>query len=815
MNGIGTGTMKALLAVCSLCCGCLALLQAEEGGAASRVGMNTPQSHSDPAQQASPVGNPISGYAGKLTESASLEGGIVPEMPQNVTIDNYGEIIYDREANTAIYTGTPAVHMKTDNNIEVFAKRAKANMRDKTITLTGDLAIFQENSLSRADRAVYHYETGEFYTDQVKTKMSGMILRSNDIRYEKDAKGREYMESRDASLTSEDDETPLTWIHAKRLRMYPEDSIEFSGLTCHYGNIPFFYFPYFNHSLNPDEGYLPMIGANTYLGGFLLNKYGFLLGNRRIEDHRPTSDYLLTTHLDYRTKRGFGAGFDVRDTSLHKSFRDMSGLSVYAVRDTDPTISPTSEPRPDMSKDRWRIALQQMWTLPVSETPRSNWRLKANINALSDGYMLRDFYKDLYQQNAEPDNTVALTRTDDTTILTLLQRFAPNDYYLTDQRTALTFDRIRMPLFGSGIVYETQNSADFMRQVVPGQIRNQIRNELLKPGLSKTGREFYDRLLQTNGFFRIHSFHEFSTSCKVANFLNLTPKVGGGYTGYYDVGDVGSFNQGIFYSGIDADFKFSRKFSSVKSSEWGLNGLNHIVQPHFSLAYIGANELDPLCPRIDGYSATTNPMALSLGRITELDSLATSSIFRYGVKNFLMTQRDSVSLKWLSWNVFMDAYLHDAADDRKFSNLYSQLEWSPLPWIGFSSGMQFPVVSTSSDVARYKEFNNYITFMPFRSTEFIIGHRYLTGHSTVEDGSQLDCRMLYRVNEEFSFGTSWRFDLLNGRTDIQEYNVYKNMGAWYLGAGVYVRKNGSKDEVGFGVSFMLKETGTYLPVKFY
>lgn len=790
-------------------------LLAEEGGAASRVGMIAPQSHSDSAQKSVKEGNPLAGYADKLAGSASVGGGFVPDMPKNLTIENQGEIHGNPELNKWTYIGAPFVHMKTDTKVEVFARRAEMDTVNKTVTLTGDLAIFQNDSLSRSDKAVFNYDKSTFSTDQVKAKAGGMILRSGNLRYEKDAKGRDYVEGKNASVTSEDDEVPLTWIKADRIRIYPDDSVEFSGLTCYYGNVPFFYFPYFIHSMNADEGYMPMIGANSYQGAFFLNQYGFLLGNRRVVDHRPTSDYLLTTHLDYRTRRGFGIGFDVREIALYEQFRDMTGLSVYGVRDSDPTISPTSEKRTDVSKDRWRIALQQMWKLPVGDGPRTQWRLKANINALSDAYMLRDFYKDLYQQNSSPDNTVALTRTDDTTIFTLLQRFAPNNYYLADQRTAFSMDRIRTPIFGSHIVYETQNSAEFMRQVVPGQFRNQIENELRNPGLSQTSREFYNRLLQTNGFFRLHSFHELSTSYKVANFLNLTPKVGGGYTGYYDVGDVGSFNQGVFYSGIDADFKFSRRYSSLTNSSLGLNGVNHIVQPHFSLAYIGANAIDPLCPQIDGYTPTTNPPALSLGRMTEVDSIATKSIFRYGLKNFLMTQRDGTSLKWLTWDVFMDAYLHDAADNKKFSNLYSRMDWNPLPWVTFSSGMQFPVVSSSNETTRYKEYNNYLTFKPFRSTEFIVGHRYLSGHSIAEDGNQLDCRMLYRVTEELAFGTSWRFDLLRGRTDIQEYNIYKNMGAWYFGTGVYVRKNGDRDEFGFGISFMLKETGTFLPVKFY
>lgn len=817
MNMIGMSIRKIGMLVA-----CFALAQmayAETGNNASRVGMATPLAQGDSSNHQAEIASPIAEYADRLTESSSEGGGFMPEMPKNVTIDNEGEIIYDSDANTINYIGAPRVHLKTDNNIEIYAKRADVDINAKTVTMTGDVAIYQKNelasSLSRGDKAIFHYDSKKLHTEAFKSKANGMILRSGEFHYNKDKKGRSFLEGHDASVTSEDDESPMTWIGARRIRIYPDDSMEFKDMTCHYGGIPFFYFPYFIHSLNPDEGYMPVMGASTYLGAFMLNKYGILFGNRRVKKHRPSADYLLTTRLDYRSRRGMGSGIDVTDVDLHEKFSDMSGLSLYGVHDTDPMISPVNEPRTNVSKDRWRIALQQMWKLPVGDTPRSQWRLKTNINALSDAYMLRDFYKDMYQRDAEPDNTIAITRTGDTTIATLLQRFAPNNYYMTDQRTEMSFDRIRTTLFGSKIVYESENSAGFMRQVVPGSIRMNIQRELSDPTLSQTSREFYNRMLETNGFFRIHTFHELSTSYKVANFINLTPKIGGGYTGYYDVGDLGDFNQGIFYTGIDSDIKFSRRYNSIKSRSWGLNGVNHIVQPYCSLAYIGANELDPLCPRIDGYTPSTNPVAMSVGRITEIDSLASSSIFRYGLKNFLMTKRDQGSLRWLSWDVFMDAYLHDTIDDRKFSNMYSQLYWAPLPWMSYSSTMQLPVIQSKAESTGYHEYNHYFTFMPCRSTDVTIGHRYLSGHSTLEDSSQMDMRILYRVSEELALGASWRFELLSGTTDIQEYNVYKNMGAWYMGVGAYIRKNGGKNEVGVGFSFMLKESGTYLPVKFY
>ncbi|MFR1411631.1 MAG: hypothetical protein ACLSUW_04595 [Akkermansia sp.] len=166
-------------------------------------------------------------------------------------------------------------------------------------------------------------------------------------------------------------------------------------------------------------------------------------------------------------------------------------------------------------------------------------------------------------------------------------------------------------------------------------------------------------------------------------FLNLTPKVGGGYTGYYDTGDNKPLNQGIFYAGTDADFKFSRRYSSVYSDSMGLNGMNHIVQPHFTLAYVKTNTLHELYPQIDGDTPTTNPPSLSMGRYTEIDSLSSGLVFRYGLRNMLMTSRDANSHRWFSWDVFMDAYLYDPVNRRDFSNLFRSC--AGIPFRGWST----------------------------------------------------------------------------------------------------------------------------------
>lgn len=792
-------------------------MKAKLWGAAALIA-GAPLFAETPAESVQPFPPARSGKRELRQDAAQglFAGGNLPRIPSNVHISSDGPSRIE-QFKKVVFEG-PNVRLVTDTGVEVFADRAEMNLDEEKVFLDGNLTIYQsdsqmsENGLLKADSAEFDWKNEVLITDAVRMKMAGMILRSGNFESRKDAAGNTYLEALHASVTAEDVSDPLTWIAADRIRVYPEDRFSFKNLTLYYGGVPFFYFPYLSHSLNPEVGYLPMPGVRSIWGPYLLNEYGFLLGRKWSDNGMPSADYLGTLHLDYRTRRGVAYGLDIRDVRLEKKCPNMTGLFFYKTHDKGVKISAgDDENRKHLDPDRWRTALQQMWS--YRENPRTNWHLKANVNMLSDEYMLRDFYPEIYQRNSSPDNTVLLSRTDDTNDFTLLHRFVPNNFYMADQRTEFSYERMKSPIFRSPLMYESRTSFAFMKQYVPSFMRTDIQDLLdhTEPGTSS--HDYWERMLMTDGYSRFHSFHEISASRKIMGFLNLTPKLGGGYTGYYGVEDLKPLNQGIFYAGADADFKFSRRYSSVYSGSMGLNGMNHIVQPHFTLAYVKTNNLNELYPQIDGDTPTTNPPSLSMGRYTEIDSMPTALVFRYGLRNMLMTSRDTRSHRWFSWDVFMDAYLYDPINQRDFSNLFSFMRWNPVPWMEYRSEMQSPILGKDK-ISGCREYNNSLRFMPWRSTEIVAGHRYLNQHSLLEDSSQLDLRILQRFSEAWAVSGKWRFSLLDGKLDIQEYNVYHNMGSWYLGVGAFVRKNGNKNEFGLGISFTIQETGDHMPVKF-
>lgn len=743
------------------------------------------------------------------------QGGLMPETPEAFDVEyENGSMRYDHEANAVIYEGDGnPIHVTTDKGAEMFADRVTAHLESKILELSGNVTAFQGESVTRAPRIEYQWETRELSVGKIRTKVSGMILEADSFEYGTDAKGNRYVKTQGASLTTEDKKKPSSWLVADTLNIYPEDRLEFSHMWVQVGNVPVFYFPWFVHSLNPREGYMLRPGTQSTWGAYLLNEYGILLGNRRIEHGIPTSDYLATLRLDYRTRRGMAYGIDVEETALAKKYRNFDGLSVYYADDTDPNINPTETPRVPVGKNRSRIALHQMWTLPIDDPDHASYALKANINYLSDRYVLRDFFHELCQINDKPDNTLALDRRTPESQTTLLVRHNLNDFYMTEDRTEFSFDRVRSSLFDSRLTYETHNSFGILKQNLSPSERISIQNTIasLRRDEVET-REYWQRMLNTGAYMRFYSLHELTTSHKIAGFLNLTPKAGGGYMGYYDVDGVGNDHRFLAYAACDVDMKFSRSYSSAKNYTFGVNGLNHVIQPYSTFSVGEATDAKALIPRIDAWTNTTNPMPLDISSLACVDTFSEWAVWRYGVRNVLSTNRNGGRAEWMSWDVFMDANIKAADTDREFSNLYSRWRWNPVEWYSLNSEMQFPVVHEEQ---AFKEYNNYIQFQPIRSCEFSVGHRYLSGHSIFEDSNQLNLRCLFRITENVALSGEWQWDLVEKRTQIQQYSLYRNVGALFVGSSVFVRNNGGKQELGIGFSITLGETRDSFPINFF
>ncbi len=768
-----------------------------------------------------PAGNPAIDLTTRVANFSSDVFDL--EIPDTLTIKNEGgDVSFDSQKRAVTYKGSAEkpVQLITDKGLDVVATSITADLSGKKAILQGPLTVYQNETVTRAEGGVYDWQTETLVVNNVRTKVRGILVRGSSIRYATNSKGQRYMTISDAYVSTDDVQKPGTWIGAGELTVYPGDYGRVSRLSVASGDydvpVPVLGWISLTHSLNPKEGYLPDIGTKSIWGSYLLNSYGFLLGNRRVENGIPVSDYILTTRLDYRTRRGLATGIDFEDVEMCELYKDIKGFSAYYAADSDPMINPTNDVREATRHNRYRIAMQARWDIGKLADLKEDWSLTTNINAVSDRYMLRDFFEDECRLDDKPDNTVTLTRRTDRSEAMLFTRMALNDYYTTDERAQASYYRPRTTIAKTPIAYETRNSFAVIRQSIPTLQRFEYQNMLDQLRDNET-RAYYERLLNTSGYMRFNTTHEFSTSFSILRFLNITPKGGVGYTGYYDVDGIGSDNRFLGYAGCDFDVRFNGRWENFRFDYLDLKGLTHVFHPYATVSHGSISSSNKLVPQVDLWSSTTGgstvcPMPLDLMGFTGIDGWGNWTVWRMGAYNVFTSERDGERVNLLRWNAFIDYNVDNPNTGSRFSNLYSLIRFNPVERLSLSFESQTP---TLRDGDGFSQYNTSLTYQPLRWFEGTLGHRYLNNHPLHQDASQVYLQANLRINERYTFAGRWNWDIEQKSLPIQQYSVFRNVGAWYVGATLFLRDNGGKKETGLGISFTLGETGTALPINFF
>lgn len=748
-------------------------------------------------------------------------GKKAPEIPDSLQITSEDSTIsYDHEKGIFRYqAGDKApLRLRTDSGSDIHAPAMEAHLETSEAILSGPMTVYQDDVLIRGeDGGFYNWKTRQTSVNKVRIKVNGLLVRGSRIEYAKDAEGKDFITVYDAYVTTEDVEKPSTWIGTGTLTIYPGDYGTVSRLSISAGEtditVPVLGWFTFSHSLNPREGYLPGAGTRSHWGAYLENSYGILFGNRRVEGIMPTADYLATLHFDIRTRRGLAAGLDVEDIAMSRKYKDMDGFFSYFANDRDSSINPVDTPRVPIDDKRYFVSLKALWDVTPEADPHADWQLATNINVASDQYMLRDFLPSISRTNDKPDNTVRLARRTSNTQSMVYTRFAPNDYYMTDERVEASFYRVRSAIGNTGISYETNNSATIMCQYLPTEQRALYKAKLEYLN-DKALKDYYTRMLNTESYFRVNSTHEFSTSFTACKFLNITPKFGGGYTGYYDVGGIGSDNRFLGYVGCDFNMKFHNNFPDFKVKTYGLDGLTHVIQPYASFSSGSITSSNKNVPQVDVWSSTksgsiSNPMPLDLCGYTGIDGWGDWNVWRVGLRNVLLTRVDDERRKLLVWDSFCDYNVNNPNSEYEFSSLYNIVSFYPSDRLTFDVSTQTPTFSSGEDFWQY---SIGMRVIPTNWLETYVSYRVIKDHPIQEDTGQFHISANLRLSEKYTFSVKLYYDDMAGRLPIQQYSLFRHAGAWYVGATVFLRDNGGKKEQGFGISFTLGETGMALPI---
>ena len=755
-------------------------------------------------------------------------GTTEPMIPKDLKITNQGGTI-EGDIETGLRLGGP-VKIEGDNGLEIFSRTAVLDLKAKSVTLVGDVRIYQGNSMQRGDQAVYYYERKFLDTSGLRASLDPILMEAGKFTAESQG-DRQVFVGHDAGITTHDVEDPNYWVRAAETRIYPGEKIVFNDLRLYAGDTPIFWLPYLSQPLNAELGYHIVPGARSNWGPFLLNTYGVMLGGEKDPVTGDNHDAWLLSrwHLDLRATRGVGLGVDFVDTRI-KNSEEISGLSLYYLHDMDPQESRTGVPREDISPDRYRVELKHR--IEPDFPDDADWKIDSNLTLLSDDYYLEDFDSSRYRTDPAPDNTLGIYRRTDASLLSLYTRFQLNDFYRADTRLPeIAFDQARAPLFNLPLLHEGTTSLGFIGEEAADITRSTIIDPLMDLTLanSDTGRLLdqlsgYERRLAESmvalplgdpkreslrtqlldpSYVRFRTYQEISKPMLLGEFLSLTPQAGLGYSQYGAVdGPEDGLGRTHLHAGVESSVKFSKDFGGCQNHAWGLDGMRHILQPYAGWSLVSTDDFEPGDPGVDRLTPTTQPRPLDPVRFTAVDELQSWNVLRFGARNRLLTKRDGQSFEWLYLETYFDAFIEDPEGQRDYSNLYNNARWQPVPWMNVDLETQFPIAAGGSG---FSELNTRMRFLPSDRFEFSFDYRWLNGHPVLPDSTLVSFRSYTRLTENWGIGTRHSMELDDGTLESQQYSLHRDLGNWVAGMGVTARDNRLEQEYGLVFSLTLKD----------
>ena len=706
------------------------------------------------------------------------------KTPQNVPIEitSTGQTTYENGLATA--HDNVAIHI---GNTDIYADYAQYNSSTHDVELRGHVRIYRDTSLYTAESGVYNTETKKVRAINGRTESQPYFLTGANVTSISD---NGYL-VRDGTFTTHDSAKPDFHLHARKIRIYEGDRVIFQYVTAYVGNVPIFWWPYLYQSLDNAFSFTISPAYYSTWGPSLLTQVTF-----------PITDNIQgRVRLNYYGRRGLGIGFDPT-IQYGKDESSTAKFKTFYIHDQNPDINQTNETRQEVPNDRYRLSLED----------RTNFTDDiygiANITKLSDQYVMQDFYQGEFRVDPVPDNVVALTKTNPVFTLTGIARFQANDFFTTTERLPeVVLDVKRHALFGGPIFYEGETGfANLQLQFPEG-----------------AGFENY-------GTQRFDTFHQLTYPNTYFGWLSIVPRVGFRGTYYGKTWDLGSTTfvppsnplvpdfilppptlanpvkfdgdtfRTVFNTGAEASFKISRTWENVQSRAFGLDGLMHVIQPFTDFSYVKENGPNPTSILgFDRFEPSTQLRAIDFPQFSPIDSIASWTVLRAGVRNRLETRRDDQTITWLELDTFFDVNFDNPYDRTDYSNFFNNLRFNPLPWMSFTINSQVPAFAKG-----FTEVDTLATVQPLSNLQLTVGHRYLNSNPFFDNSSLFVVGGYCRINDNWGVGVQEQYEATTRTLEEQRYSVYRDLTSWVASFGGVIRDNSGVNEYGVLFTITLK-----------
>ena len=693
-------------------------------------------------------------------ESASWE---VQSLSQIIPGTVEGKVDYDLASGTAV--GTNGVYVKY-GAATLTADSASVNTKTGEVEADGHVRIESADQLWVGDHIRYNFKTRQMKTESFRTGKFPIFAGGTGLAG--NTSNKVYTAAH-AFVTTDDIADPMYRVRAGKIKIIPGKSVEMWNAVVFVGPVPVFYWPYFERNLGARPNNFTLTpGYRSRYGAYFLNTYSWFLDD--------TANGKI--HVDYRERRGVGAGPDV---NLHLGRWGEFSLKYYYVNDERPNSSTNIFPQygtmPE-NRQRFRFAWQA--------TPATNLNLKALVNYQSDPLLVHDFAESDFSAEPQPGTFVEANKYWDNWSLDALVTPRVNSFFNQVERLPdVKLTGFRQQVFDTPIYYDSESSAGWYRQF--DSYANIYTNG------------YYQK---TNGFYansggRADTYHQLTLPWTFFHWLNVTPRVGGRMT-YYSSRSSTSANsdetyRGVFNTGVGTSFKASRLWAGATNSTLQVDGLRHIVEPSADYVYVPNPSTPPgQLPQFDAEQPSLLLLPLTFPDYNSIDSIDTMNVIRFGLCNTLQTKRDGQLDNLLSWNLLLDWRLDPKSGQSQWNDLYSALAFKPRTWLTLESQTRYDTAQRNLNMAFEQ-----LTFAPNDRWSWGLGYWYLRGgtwgNSTWTENNLVTSTFFVRLGDNWGARMSHNYNLVTSRLQDQFYTVYRDLRSWTSAVTFRVANNPTGD----------------------
>jgi LPS-assembly protein len=685
-----------------------------------------------------------------------------------------GGFTYQFASETA--TGTN-VFIKYGNST-LMADNATINWRTGEVVADGHVRIESEGMIWVGEHMRYNFKTHQMQSADFRAGKPPVFAAGHELQG--DMTNKTYT-ARHVYVTTDDISNPAIRVHASRIRIVPGKYVEMWNAVLYMDGVPTFYFPFYRRSLGEHVnsfGFLP--GYSSTYGPYLLNTYTWYLNT--VADGR--------LHLDYREKRGVGAGPEL---NLHLNRWGEAGLKYYYTHDQDPNQSTNSFPAFGSIPNN-----RQWFYFTYQATPFTNLNVKALVNYQSDPLVLHDFAEGTYSLNPQPNTFTEVDRYWENWDLDAETTPRINTFFDQIERIPdVKLTGFRQQIFDTPFYYDSESSAGYYRKMYADT------NNPALPDYSAARADTYQQLLLPWTFF---------------GWLNVTPHAGGRFTYYSDEsGPAGTDSETyrkIFDTGVEVSFKASRLWTDATNSFFEIDGLRHIIQPSINYVFVPRpSTLPPQLPQFDSQLPSLMLLPIQFPDYNDIDAIDRENVIRFGLRNTLQTKRNGQLDTLLDWNLTLDWNLSPNSQTNAiflqpqttFDDLYSDLKLRPRSWIAFESQLRYDINAGELNMAFHQ-----LAFTPNSKWSWGVGYWYLRNGFLDSGANYITSTVFYRLNDNWGLRATHDFDAQSGRLQQQFYTIYRDFRSWTGALTFRVQDNDSgPEDYTVAFTFSLKANPRY------